>query len=648
MVLQIVMGGLLLLLLMAGTCQAVTLVEKGQARAAIVVPAGTVLSGDLGRASAGAAGASELQRCIEKATGVLLPVLAEDEIGGRVTGDVVFVGACVKTREVVDVSGIQPEGFVIRTQGNALYIVGRDETDAGREVDGTLYGVCEFLERYVGVRWVMPGEVGEVVPLVDTIEIDGVDIRQEPLLWQRKVRNSEIHAHRDRVRVILKDWGVSVPEWEAFFADSVSAPWFRRQRIGSRVRVIYGHAYQGWWNKYHEAHPNIFALQPDGTRINTNERERLCVSNPTLWDLVAQEKIEELTTDPQLTAASISPNDGGRNAFCSCDDCRVWDSDEAKKMLDDDPDSIRPGSRLPLTDRYFRFYNEVGKRVKEVLPDRFLGVYAYSLYKTPPVKVDHLEDNLLVGYVGFSNYLNDEAWKSDREYWLAWGKLAQQLFVRPNLLWAPVGLPVNYVHRLASDLRFMADHGLRASDYDGLIGNWGTQGLLYYVLPKLLWNPYADVDEVVDDYCRAAYGKGADAMKTYYSHLEALTDQIAREGKFLSQRGRDWDVLMDYYTDEVIDGLQAEVDRALDVIGETDSNARVRVEMVATGLAYTRQARRLVLAARDVRMGRRSKASFAQIEVEVIGYYTSLTMNWSVSIAHNYSYLRRSLSLRRK
>jgi 3-oxoacyl-[acyl-carrier protein] reductase len=33
--------------------------------------------------------------------------------------------------------------------------------------------------------------------------------------------------------------------------------------------------------------------------------------------------------------------------------------------------------------------------------------------------------------------------------------------LRPNLLWGPVGLPVNYVHRLSEDLRFLADHGMR-------------------------------------------------------------------------------------------------------------------------------------------------------------------------------------------
>jgi hypothetical protein len=78
---------------------------------------------------------------------------------------------------VVDVRGLQPEGFVIKTDGEDLFIVGRDSTDKGMEVSGTFYGVCEFLERYLGVRWLMEGPVGEVVPKRATIDTTLADTR---------------------------------------------------------------------------------------------------------------------------------------------------------------------------------------------------------------------------------------------------------------------------------------------------------------------------------------------------------------------------------------------------------------------------------------------------------------------------------------
>ena len=101
------------------------------------------------------------------------------------------------------------------------------------------------------------------------------------------------------------------------------------------------------------------------------------------------------------------------------------------------------------------------------LPDRFVSGYAYSTYQTRPVRdyADHSE-NLIIGYVGFDSeeYLNATARQHQREDWLKWSKLTQHLFLRPNLLSQPISLTIIYTHRLADDIRFMADHGLWGGD----------------------------------------------------------------------------------------------------------------------------------------------------------------------------------------
>lgn len=621
---------------------ATTLVDNGRAEAVIVV-ADARKSGP----------AAELRDYVEKASGARLDIVEERQLGQRGrTGARVFVGPVEAAKRVVDLAKLQPEGFIIKSDGADLFIVGRDRTDAGLLVEGTRHGVSEFLERYLGVRWLMAGPLGEVVPQQRTIRIDAADIRQEPLLWQRRIRDSKVAAHKERVRQILDDWKVPLTEWEAAFATEKTRPWFTHHRLGSRVELLYGHAYAGWWNKYHEKYPDIFALQPNGTRINSPERERLCVSNPTLWDLVARAKIEELRARPTLTAASVSPNDGGSgNRFCSCERCRAWDSPAAQAMYRAnprlDPGPGGQGPWPPLTDRYLKFYNEVARRVKAELPDRYLGCYAYSLYRTPPVTIDRLEDNLIVGYVGFSTYMNDEVRRANRDEWLQWSKVAKQLFLRPNLLWQPIGLPVNYVRRLGDDLRFLADHGMRATDFDGGIGNWGTQGLNYYVLAKLLWDPYQPVEPMVDDYCRAAYGAGAGAMREYYQRLEQFTDQIAAAPPVdAARRSGDVQELAACYTDEVLAEFQGCLARATKAIGASDSHARDRVAMVATGLEYTRRTRDLLNAAAKVRARQSTPAEFARINSATLEYYKTLALSWAVSVDHNYSYIRRGLSLK--
>jgi hypothetical protein len=592
-----------------------------------------------------AVAAMELQNYIEKATGAKLEIKAEDKLSpDDASLNKIFVGPCRDTIAFIEVSKIQPEGFVIRTKDGNLYIVGRDQTPEGLPSDGTLNGCYEFLQRYIGVRWLMPGELGEVVPKTDSLKLGEIDIKEEPLLWQRRIRDCHAHLEYGRVADALKNWGFQMSEWEKFFDTDITNAWFRHHRLGARVKLKYMHSNMGYWDKYHKEYPDIFAMQPNGSRVNTNVREQLCVSNPKVWELVAEEKIKELKENPQLTAASITPNDGGENKFCCCEKCAALDPPGSPKIYGDDGNLRSP--QISLTDRYFRYYNEVAKQVAKELPGRFLGVYAYSVYKLPPVTLDRLEKNLIVGYVGFNSYLDDKKRQEDRVLWLNWGKLAKQLFIRPNLFWYNMGLPTNYARKVAADIRFMADNGMRASDFDGLIGNWGSEGLNYYVVAQTLWNPYADVNEIINDYCQAAYGKGAPAMKEYYSWLEELTGRIAREGEYV--RRADAEKLFGYYTDEVLKQLQSHLDNAVDAIGGSDPAAVERVKLVADCLDYAQKVRQLVLAAYNVRTGQSTKEEFDRIKTETDKYFASHIKQWSVATAHNYTYILQTLSLSRE
>jgi len=650
------------------TANAVLLVENHKAKAIIVVPEGTgkvigpvqttnfelvpaklnsKIEGQLDELqwycatdNSVAVAAMELQTYIQKATGAHLEIKTENQLAkADATDSKIFVGPCKTTASLIDISKIQPEGFVIKIKDNDVYIVGKDKTEAGMQVDGTLNGSYEFLKRYVGVRWLMPGELGEVVPKAASLKIGQIDVSYEPLLWQRRIRDCELLGHGDKVLRILENWGVSVPEWQKHFSTQITGTWFRHHRLGARVKLKYTHAYNGWWDRFHLSHPDIFALQPDGTRILANVREQFCISNPEFLELVVKEKINELKGDAFLTAASISPNEDGENKFCCCEKCAAWDAPGSPKIYG----SLK-SPQISLSDRYFRFYNEVAKRVAKEVPGRYLGAYAYSYYKIPPVTINRLESNLLIGLYGFDSYLNDRTLQADRNIWLQWGKITKQLFIRPNLFWYGLGLPANYTHKIASDIRFMADNGMRAADFDGLVGNWGSEGLDYYVTAELLWNPYADVNVIIDDYCKAAYGNGAPAMKAYYERLETLTNTIAREGRYTDLEA-DAHRLVGYYTDDVLNELGLQVDKALATIGTSDSAAVARVKLVATALDYTLRVKRLVLAAYSVRTGQSAAKEFETIKTQADKYFASLAMSWSVSTPNNYIYVKDTLSL---
>ena len=159
--------------------QTVSLVGDGEPRAVLV-------TGDKPTMTATYA-ATELAGHVKLATGVQLQIVSESEVPGGYDSHL-FIGVTEAARS----QGIQPEKlapdeFVLRTMGNDLYVLGMEdparvsvmtvrkgETNldmkhrvlhGGYSVDrqtaplGTLFGVHEVLQRYVGVLWLWPGEL---------------------------------------------------------------------------------------------------------------------------------------------------------------------------------------------------------------------------------------------------------------------------------------------------------------------------------------------------------------------------------------------------------------------------------------------------------------------------------------------------------
>ena len=167
---------------------------------------------------------------------------------------------------------------------------------------------------------------------------------------------------------------------------------------------------------------------------------------------------------------------------------------------------------------------------------------------------------------------------------------------------AATGTPAVYVHKLAEDLRHFAEHRLLGTDFDSCMHNWATEGLNYYVLARLLWDPDADVDAMLDDYCRGGFRAGGwRDVRRYFTRIEELTDRIAAEGLAITAP----------YTPEVVAELRGLLDAAQQAsAGDTD---RRRVDVsCASGLEFAalqQRAHALLAVGGQREKGRRTKAS---------------------------------------
>ena len=164
----------------------VSVVDNGQARATVILSDNPTPMAEYA--------ADELVTHIRKATGVDLAIRRESDILGS-DNSKVFVGITRAARRLgIEPETLGPDEFVLRTEGNNLYVVGDEAMDVdplderGHSKSGTLFGVYELLERYLNVRWLWPGELGTYIPSTDELTIGPLDEVVGPALEFRRFR----------------------------------------------------------------------------------------------------------------------------------------------------------------------------------------------------------------------------------------------------------------------------------------------------------------------------------------------------------------------------------------------------------------------------------------------------------------------------
>lgn len=593
---------------------ALVLVRDGQPACVIVTAAAPSLPA--------AAGAAELQAYVKKASGAVVPIKKEDALSAdERAGALVVVGAGQLAREAgADAASLPPEGFLIRTAGRRLILLGRDDPVRGRDCQqGTYFAAAALLEDALGVRWLWPGPLGEVVPPARTIAVGPLDRRESPRLVQRKLRDWLAGRTGDKWDAARRAMAMDDARLGEMAAQS--AAWLRRQRLGRSVEFQYGHAFGSWWERHHQAHPDWFAQQSGGGRewpagLGGYDRVKICVSNPAVLDQWAADALAFFKAHPEAASFSASPNDNAYSGHCMCERCRAWDAPDAPKvqLASVDEKGGKVAFEYPaLTDRYVHFYNLAAERLAREAPGKLVGGYAYGAWKTPPVR-ERPRENVLIGFVGFG-YTSDEARAEARRSWDAWAKTAPRLFLRPNLLHDGYGYPLNYARRLGEDLRHCGETGMTAADFDSLVHHWAGQGLNYYVLARMLWNPSADVDAIINDYCRSGFGAASPAVRAYFDALERHTNSLAAALP-PGAGGRSPDFIQaapERFTPDVLAALGGHVEKARG-LAAGDPVVLKRVEFLAAGLEYARLQTGAIRAIRAAEQSKDWTAARAAVE----------------------------------
>ena len=371
-----------------------------------------------------------------------------------------------------------------------------------RDQQGYMFPVYYFLRTYMGVDWIGPAPVGQIVSSQPDWQLpEGIDVQEDP-----------DYEHRS--------WSQPALDPRRWLVDG------RRLQFHHNLHKVFD------VRKYRDR-PELFPFYEGQRHVpdTENRRSRIaawqpCVTNPAVVDIATEYGTDFLSERPEMASFSLSINDGGVG-YCMCDVCLAQDAAGAW-----DYGNVR------LSDRFFRFYNQVISRVADVHPGAYLAVLGYNRLKTPPVETPIHPRIVVYNCVDNTNPEPDmvkrqTAWKAAGAIPAIYTRVYDGGFLTVR----------HYPHALADLVRHT--HRLGGFGfYSESFTNWAAGGPKMYVLAQLLWDTSTDVDALLDRYMQLSFGPtAAPHVRAYFDRWEAIWERgdpaqrynVTRDNKAASQ-----------------------------------------------------------------------------------------------------------------
>ena len=474
------------------------LVENGKSSFVIQVDKN---SGETGKFAA-----SQLAEYIKKSTGAELKIVENclpEQKAVRL-----LIAPTVKHKEGFSTEALNPGTIVI----------------CGYDKRGLLYGVYDFLEKALGIRWFAPFDYAEVIPTKTNVKLPLWKDESFPQMTYRRFHYCSMGRgvpdpmkHRYQVA----DWCVKnrynvelerlVGKWDkpaVKKARMAKIKQFYVKRGGYiALPTMWGHNYHYWISpkEYFKKHPEYFCFD-SSTKKWRAERAQLCATNPDLVKAIVKRAVEYFKEHPEREYFPLFQEDGSR-LWCQCPKCRA----------------LYKGTDINgyKTEHNINLMNLVAAKLAKVVPGKQVATYAYQVTSSPPVNVKP-RDDIFVTYclTGFSEP-EKIPWSGYQGGELAaWNKLC-----RGNLiLYTYHYLDFNYTAitpaALTRTFRYFNLMKIKGSCQESNENWYGVSAYNYYLGAKLAWDPWFDEKACRKDYYEKLYGKASSFIEEYHNVLK--------------------------------------------------------------------------------------------------------------------------------
>ena len=455
--------------------------------------------------------------------------------GGRNTGHTINVGIAGteihKYKRLID--SLDKDGYFILGDGNEVVLYGKGEK-------GTLYAVYGFLE-LMGFRLYTPTAMK--VPDLRKTPLPKCHVVSNPAFEYREVayyypNNSQLyadwhHLHTEKDR--MKRWGMFVHT----FKDLLPA------------------------TKYYNEHPEWYSL-------NNGQRSRdgqLCLSNPEVLEVVCKRLRDTMDRMPKKQIWAVSPNDN-YNA-CTCPQCRHRDS-------------IYGGPSGTLID----FVNKVARR----FPDKTIATLAYQYTRQAPTNSTIKPDsNVMVMLCPIESGRELPITYTDKEFvgdLENWSKLTKKLFVWDYVVqFRNYWTPFPNLHVIQPNLQLFHSNGARLmfeqASGSNNITSW--MDIRNYLIAKLLWDPYTEIDSIMNDFYQGYYSTAGKYVKQI---IDTMTAELVKSNQRLDIYGYPIDGAKSYLTIDKMKVYDSLLQKAM--LSTNDSAILNRLDFFGLPIQYAK------------------------------------------------------------
>lgn len=371
------------------------------------------------------------------------------------------------------------EPFVIRSSDDKnLWLVANGE-------DGLSHGVYFYLDQ-LGVRYYFPNQHWTIIPHRQSIA-SKVDRLVAPAFKLRSFAGTGGLGPRSPVDSPIDGQPLRMQtQWRR---------WTQRNRFGGEY-YLSGHTGEAF-NMEKKAilleHPEYLA-KVDGKYVDWSQTAKLNTANPDAVKLYVDWSVERFRRDrrdapnsPYSVSVSVDPADGG--GFCNSPECEAIGGP---------------------SEQAFYIANLVAREIRKEFPDGYVNLYAYADHAAVP-KIP-LEPNIIVSIIP---YAFQSTGLSPEEFISTWGKKAHGLNIYDYWSitdWALDMPSFDYIRKPADRIPFW--HQSHIEGFNGeTTYSAGAMGLGWYLASKLMWDPSAPVQPLIEEFYEKSFGPAKAPMK---------------------------------------------------------------------------------------------------------------------------------------